>query len=83
MSRDLSYRLDIARRSLASTTRPDGGIDLTRDTVIELMELLEVAGSAATELVHLRQSLLDLLNDPTHRTVTIPIREVAVLLQRR
>jgi hypothetical protein len=83
VSRDLSYRLDIARRSLASTTGPDGGVKLTRDGVIELLELLDAAGPAASELSRLQERLLTILNDPAHRTVTIPLRDVAALLQAR
>lgn len=83
VSRDLSYRLNIARRSLASTTRPDGGVELARDGVIELLELLEAAGAAASELARLRGRLLEVLNDPARRTVTIPLRDVAALLQSR
>jgi hypothetical protein len=79
---DLSYRLDIARRSLASTTRPDGSVELTRDGVVELLELLEAAGAATSELTRLRERLLEILSDPTHRTDTIPLREVASILQR-
>lgn len=39
MSTDLSYRLEMARRSLASTTRPDGSVELTKAGVVELHEL--------------------------------------------
>ena len=83
MTQDLSYRLDIARRSLASTTGPDGSVNLTRDGVNELLELLDAAGAAAGELARLQQRLLSILNDPAHRTVTIPLRDVAALLQSR
>lgn len=51
--------------------------------VIELLELLEAAGAAANELVRLRESLLEVVNDPAHRRVTIPLREVAALLQAK
>ena len=43
MSQDLSYGLDIARRSLVSTTGHDGSVKVTRDGVIELLELLDAA----------------------------------------
>ena len=81
--RDLSYRLEIIRRSLASTTGPDGSVKLTRDGVFELLELLNDAGAAAGELARLQERLLGILNDPAHRTVTIPLRDVAALLQPR
>lgn len=81
MSRDLSYRLDIVRRSLASTIRSDGSLELSRDGVIELLELLEAAGVAVGELTRLRERVLEVVNDPTQRTVTIPLRQVAALLQ--
>jgi hypothetical protein len=81
VSRDLSYRLDIVRRSLASTTRSDGSLELSRDGVIELLELLQAAGVAAGELTRLRERVLEVVNDPTNRTVTIPLRQVAAVLQ--
>jgi hypothetical protein len=62
-------------------SRPDGSVELTRDGVIELLELLEAAGAATSELARLRERLLEILNDPSHRTVTIPLREVAAILQ--
>lgn len=58
-------------------------VKLTHDGVTELLELLEAAGAAASELVRLRERLLEVLNDPGHRTVTIPLRDVAALLQSR
>lgn len=81
MPPDLSYRLDNARRSLLSTTRADGSLELTREAVTELLELLEAAGAAASEIARLRKSILEILNDPSHRMVTIPLRDVAALLQ--
>lgn len=71
----------IARRSLASTTDPDGGIQLSRAGVIDLLELLTDARDAAGELDRLRERLLELVNDPAHRTTVIPLRELAALLR--
>lgn len=81
MSRDLSYRLDIVRRSLASTIRSDEVWNFPGMGVIELLELLGAAGAAAGELTRLRERVLEVVNDPTQRTVTIPLRQVAALLQ--
>lgn len=78
---DLKYRLDIARRSLASTASPNGEVRLNRTGVIELLELLEDAGATADELARLRRRLLELVNDPTHRTAVIRLRDVADLLR--
>ena len=64
-----------------STTRPDGSVQLTRDAVIELLELFEAAGAAGGELSRLRERLLRILNDPAQRMMTIPLREVAAILQ--
>ncbi len=83
MTDSLSYRIDVLRRSLASTTRPDGSVELTREAVIELLELLEAAGGIAGEFDRLRARLLEVVNDPTHRVLTIPLRDVAAVLNPR
>ena len=47
----------------------------------KLLELFEAAGAVAGELSRLRERLLGVLNDPGQRTVTIPLRKVAAILQ--
>lgn len=66
--RNLSYRLEMALRTLASTTNPDGSVQLSRPAVLNLLELHEEAGVAVSDLARLRNQLLELVNDPTVRT---------------
>lgn len=77
---DLGYRLEVTLRSLASTRHADGSLALDRDNARDLLELLEGSARAIRELGDLRRRLLEVVNDPSRRSVTVPLREVADLL---
>jgi hypothetical protein len=78
---DLGYRLEITLRSLASTRHADGSLALGRDDARKLLEVLEGTAEAIRELSYLRRQLLDVINDPSHRSVTVPLREIAAILR--
>lgn len=77
---DLGYRLEITLRSLASTRHTDGSLSLAGDDVRNLLELLESSGRVIREFGDLRRRLLEVINDPSRRSVTVPLREVAAIL---
>jgi len=78
---DLGYRLEISLRSLASIRHTDGSLTIDRTDSRDLLELLEGSARAIREHEDLRRRLLDMINDPSHRLATIPLREVAALLR--
>lgn len=78
---DLGYKLEVTRRSLASTRQPDGSLTLVGGDARELLELLEDTAQAIREFGDLRRRLLEVINDPSHRSVTLPLREVAAILR--
>jgi hypothetical protein len=78
---DLGYRLEITLRSLASTRHKDGSLTLTGDDVRSLLELLEGSARVIREFGDLRRRLLEMINDPSHRAVTVPLREVSAILR--
>jgi hypothetical protein len=77
---ELGYRLEITLRSLASTRHTDGSLTLDDSDARDLLELLEGSARAIREFGDLRRRLLEVINDPSHRSVTVPLREVAGLL---
>jgi hypothetical protein len=78
---DLGYRLEITMRSLASTRHPDGSLTLSSDDARDLLELLEASVQSIRAFSNLRRQLLEVINDPSHRSVTIPLSEVAAILR--
>lgn len=78
---DLTYQLEIFRRSLASVVRPDGSVALDPSDVILLLDLLEQVVDLVRTADDLRRRLHALVNDPTGRVVAVPLREVAALLR--
>ena len=77
---DLGYRLEITLRSLASTRQTDGSLTLDSADARDLLELLEGSARAIREFGDLQRRLLEVINDPSHRSVTVPLRQVAALL---
>lgn len=68
-------------RSLASTRHPDGSLTLSSDDARDLLELLEASVQSIRAFSNLRRQLLEVINDPSHRSVTIPLSEVAAILR--
>jgi hypothetical protein len=79
-NKDLGYRLEVTMRSLASTRQTDGSLTLDSADARDLLELLEGSARAIREFGDLRRRLLEVINDPSHRSVTVPLRQVAALL---
>ena len=79
---DLEYRLEVTLRSLASTRQMDGSLTLAGDDVRDLLELLEGSARMIREFGDLRRRLLEVINDPSRRSVSVPLREVAAILRR-
>jgi hypothetical protein len=77
----LGYRLEITTRSLASTRHADGSLTLPSDDARNLLELLESSARVIREFGSLRRRLLEAVNDPSRRSVTVPVREVAAILR--
>lgn len=78
---DLGYKLEVTLRSLASTRQADGSLTLAGADARELLELLEGTAQAIRELGDMRRRLLEVINDPLYRSVTVPLREVAAILR--
>jgi hypothetical protein len=81
INEDLGYRLEITLRSLASTRHSDGSLTLESADARNLLELLEGSVQVIREVSDLRRRLLEVINDPSRRSVTVPLREVAAILR--
>lgn len=68
-------------RSLASTRQADGSLVIKDVDARDLLELLEGSARAVREFGELRRRLVKVINDPSSRSVTVPLREVAALLR--